>query len=625
MKLRGVPYHPYRTLYEQYLEYPTIIWPPQLTVEGKYQILPNGTAPLNNFPISVQQFYMDWLDVSAESDREYVKATGPGGAHNVLQLRFQFISETLLFNRQMPQYFILPAMVKTLCNTKLTFSGTHLATALTKTGPYILNIPDQMIQLPDGTYISSVLVDFQSTTSLGMPGPPQYFLVLHYWQSPLPKNRHPGECKTDTSIILIGPDQSLEDIFQEFERTLKTRPKSADTDLEKEISRNFGPVVKHDLGMQMDIARQFYALVVGSCILISSSSEFITPLQLPIRKIEPKVLVPTKDQKHWISYPNNASCPCDGEERETFRNHCKKRLRDEQGILANKNYLIGEEFQEQARERELQGIAVPPHLQIYWPTTLPTGEKVAPYPRLQQAKAYAYTRERETTPPAEDPWQAIRKRRYQHKRLAKKMREGYQPPQLEPVFYGEAEPVETQLRDTAMVRWLKSVYDHTCQMCGYRITLPDGRGYSIGAHIMPFSEFPHLDIPENILILCPTHHDEFDLGIIWVETDLFYWIRQERMKALEIDPTNPELHVPTEYVEGFIIQHQHGDSTVYSREVHGKTLKVIPPGSPRLPQGHCLNPFYFQYRFRKHPELETELGEMYRLPKISGPKPRHHY
>ena len=66
-------------------------------------------------------------------------------------------------------------------------------------------------------------------------------------------------------------------------------------------------------------------------------------------------------------------------------------------------------------------------------------------------------------------------------------------------------------RDNATIAKLKILREFKCQICETRIVKRDGTFYAEGAHIKPKREgFP--ETPDNILILCPNHHKEFDLG-----------------------------------------------------------------------------------------------------------------
>jgi predicted restriction endonuclease len=76
------------------------------------------------------------------------------------------------------------------------------------------------------------------------------------------------------------------------------------------------------------------------------------------------------------------------------------------------------------------------------------------------------------------------------------------------------------IRDNALSRLVKSLHDHTCQMCGVRLLLRDGP-YAEGAHIRPLGR-PHdgHDVAGNLLCLCPNDHVLFDQGALVVEDDL---------------------------------------------------------------------------------------------------------
>ena len=78
--------------------------------------------------------------------------------------------------------------------------------------------------------------------------------------------------------------------------------------------------------------------------------------------------------------------------------------------------------------------------------------------------------------------------------------------------------VQRRVRNTAMISALKSLYNDTCQLCGLRIELQEGRGYSEGAHVQPLSQ-DGPDVRENILILCPNHHVMLDKGALVLRTD----------------------------------------------------------------------------------------------------------
>lgn len=76
------------------------------------------------------------------------------------------------------------------------------------------------------------------------------------------------------------------------------------------------------------------------------------------------------------------------------------------------------------------------------------------------------------------------------------------------------------LRDQLLVNELKLQCDYTCQICGHRLQSAPDTGYSEVHHIKPLGD-PHMgpDIPENMLVLCPNHHADFDNGMLTVDPD----------------------------------------------------------------------------------------------------------
>ena len=67
------------------------------------------------------------------------------------------------------------------------------------------------------------------------------------------------------------------------------------------------------------------------------------------------------------------------------------------------------------------------------------------------------------------------------------------------------------LRDNKTIAQLKALRNYTCQICGTRILKADGTYYIDAAHITPKAQ-KGPELPDNILILCPNHHKEFDYG-----------------------------------------------------------------------------------------------------------------
>jgi putative restriction endonuclease len=84
-------------------------------------------------------------------------------------------------------------------------------------------------------------------------------------------------------------------------------------------------------------------------------------------------------------------------------------------------------------------------------------------------------------------------------------------PEIDPAY--SISTVSRRIRDTALSREIKKMYDHRCQVCGTVIPGIGSRLYSEGAHVKPLGR-PHLgtDALSNLLCLCPNHHTELDIG-----------------------------------------------------------------------------------------------------------------
>lgn len=70
---------------------------------------------------------------------------------------------------------------------------------------------------------------------------------------------------------------------------------------------------------------------------------------------------------------------------------------------------------------------------------------------------------------------------------------------------------KTYKRDNKTIAQLKILRNFKCQICGFSVLKKDGELYVESAHIVPKRK-KGTELPENILILCPNHHKEFDLG-----------------------------------------------------------------------------------------------------------------
>ncbi|GAB3840283.1 HNH endonuclease [Hymenobacter jeollabukensis] len=66
-------------------------------------------------------------------------------------------------------------------------------------------------------------------------------------------------------------------------------------------------------------------------------------------------------------------------------------------------------------------------------------------------------------------------------------------------------------RDNHTVALLKILRNHACQICQTTIRKQNGQFYIEAAHITP-KRLQGCEMPDNLLILCPNHHKEFDFG-----------------------------------------------------------------------------------------------------------------
>ena len=66
-------------------------------------------------------------------------------------------------------------------------------------------------------------------------------------------------------------------------------------------------------------------------------------------------------------------------------------------------------------------------------------------------------------------------------------------------------------RDNRTIAQIKILRDFKCQICSTTIKKKDGTLYIEAAHIKPKNKKGR-ETPDNILLLCPNHHKEFDFG-----------------------------------------------------------------------------------------------------------------
>jgi hypothetical protein len=70
------------------------------------------------------------------------------------------------------------------------------------------------------------------------------------------------------------------------------------------------------------------------------------------------------------------------------------------------------------------------------------------------------------------------------------------------------------IRDTTKTKKLKKRYGYRCQLCSDRISISPNRFYAEVHHIRPLGgSHMGLDDESNMIVVCPTHHAYFDLGV----------------------------------------------------------------------------------------------------------------
>lgn len=74
------------------------------------------------------------------------------------------------------------------------------------------------------------------------------------------------------------------------------------------------------------------------------------------------------------------------------------------------------------------------------------------------------------------------------------------------------------IRDTAKSKHLKKKYQNHCQICNYRIQISPTKFYSEVHHLCPLKNGGD-DNFGNMIVLCPTHHAEFDYKVIGIHED----------------------------------------------------------------------------------------------------------
>ena len=73
------------------------------------------------------------------------------------------------------------------------------------------------------------------------------------------------------------------------------------------------------------------------------------------------------------------------------------------------------------------------------------------------------------------------------------------------------------LRDSGKVKKLKELYCNRCQICGYTFEYDEGKFYSEVHHYNPLMASADDEL-DNMIVVCPNHHAEFDHNMIAVDS-----------------------------------------------------------------------------------------------------------
>lgn len=88
---------------------------------------------------------------------------------------------------------------------------------------------------------------------------------------------------------------------------------------------------------------------------------------------------------------------------------------------------------------------------------------------------------------------------------------------LRPPKYTDVQ-VSRVVRNTTLAKEIKELYDHRCQVYGEQRMKGPGEPYAEAHHVRPLGGSPPgPDVEENIIVLCPDHHADFDYGMVEIE------------------------------------------------------------------------------------------------------------
>lgn len=100
----------------------------------------------------------------------------------------------------------------------------------------------------------------------------------------------------------------------------------------------------------------------------------------------------------------------------------------------------------------------------------------------------------------------------------------FTPSSYEPAYPDYTPPgnittqVTRKIRDTVLSKKTKKEFNFKCAVCSLQIFLPNGKCYAEAHHVKPLGAgHDGPDTKDNIIVLCPNHHAEFDYGVIGID------------------------------------------------------------------------------------------------------------
>ena len=80
-------------------------------------------------------------------------------------------------------------------------------------------------------------------------------------------------------------------------------------------------------------------------------------------------------------------------------------------------------------------------------------------------------------------------------------------------------------RNSKLSKLLKEHYSFRCQVCGKSISI-ENENYAEVHHIRPRNRYSGDDVWENMIVLCPNHHVEFDYGVLFLNPSNFHLVHK---------------------------------------------------------------------------------------------------